>query len=132
MKLTPFLPAPGHDLGAAYNDLRPLEIFQVRDEDFNEEESFKSRWTNVWIGGGGATSHCHFDVYHNFYIQIYGRKRFLLFPPEEHTNLYLYPYLHPASLQSQVDFENPNYKAFPNFKNAKGIQAILNPGVSRI
>ncbi len=27
----------------------------------------------------------------------------------------------------QVDFENPDYERFPNFRNAKGYEAVLGP-----
>ena len=29
----------------------------------------------LWIGEQGATAHTHYDVQHNFYVQLYGRKR---------------------------------------------------------
>lgn len=69
----------------------------------------------------GATTHLHYDISHNFYIQIYGMKRFVVFPPEEYENLYLFPFLHPGAQQSQVDISNPNFTAFPKFKNAKAL-----------
>jgi len=28
---------------------------------------------------------------------------------------------------SQVDFENPDYERFPNFRNAHGYEAVLGP-----
>ena|SRR3990167_6520241 len=35
---------------------------------------------------------------------IYGKKEFLLYPPEDSWDLYLYPYLHPRATKSQVPF----------------------------
>jgi len=100
----------------------------VKNSSFNPDESYKYRWTNVWIGPGGATTHTHYDISQNFYAQIYGVKRFVLFPPEAHEYLYLYPFLHPGAQQSQINFDAPDLKSFPKFKNARAIEAILNPG----
>jgi hypothetical protein len=46
------------------------------------------------------------------------RKRFLLFPPREHTHLYLYPRLHPYFRQSQINFDEPDLSMFPDFAKA--------------
>jgi hypothetical protein len=46
----------------------------------------------------------HADWVHNFYTQVAGRKRFILFPPEDFWSMYLFPAIHPSSRQSQVDF----------------------------
>lgn len=48
---------------------------------------------------------CHYDYFQNFYHQIHGRKRFLIFPPELHVELDLYPALHPAHRSAQVTLE---------------------------
>eukprot|EP01114_Cavostelium_apophysatum_P021938 TRINITY_DN7793_c0_g1_i1.p1 TRINITY_DN7793_c0_g1~~TRINITY_DN7793_c0_g1_i1.p1 ORF type:complete len:469 (+),score=79.24 TRINITY_DN7793_c0_g1_i1:50-1456(+) len=109
-------------------DVDPIEPLMVKDDYFSYENSHQHRWSNVWFGAAGSTTQAHFDVYHNFYAQIYGRKRFILFAPSEHENLYIYPFLHPAALQSQVNFDAPDYDVFPNFKRAKGFQAVLGPG----
>jgi hypothetical protein len=76
----------------------------------------------VWIGAAGSTTHTHYDISENFYAQIYGVKRFVLFPPEETENLYLYPFLHPGAQQSQVSFDSPDYELFPRFKQATAVE----------
>ncbi len=62
-------------------------------------------------------------------MQLEGRKRFLLIPPSlRHLycmfsryylnfvlTLVVYPFLHPGGQQSQIDFEAPNFRDFPNF-----------------
>jgi hypothetical protein len=70
-------------------------------------------------GAKDATAHCHVDAYHNFYYQIYGHKRFLLFSPKEHANLYLYPENHSFARRSQVNFSAPDLNLFPRFQNAE-------------
>ena len=38
---------------------------------------------NVWVGGGnGGTASCHYDHSHNLFLQLHGRKRFLLLAPD--------------------------------------------------
>jgi hypothetical protein len=58
---------------------------------------------NLWMGGPGVTSPLHYDGVHNSFVQIHGYKRFVLFPPENFNELYLFPRLHPSSRQSQLD-----------------------------
>ncbi len=36
---------------------------------------------NLWIGTTGVSTPAHFDMAHNFYAQIIGNKRFILWPP---------------------------------------------------
>ena len=52
--------------------------------------------TSVWMGYNGSVAHTHYDIFHNFNVQLYGRKRFELFPPAEWTKLYHYPRHHPS------------------------------------
>jgi hypoxia-inducible factor 1-alpha inhibitor (HIF hydroxylase) len=115
-------------LGDVMHDLYPVEPLMLKGPDFNPEESYKHRWTHVWIGPSGATSHLHYDIFHNFYSQIYGYKRFVLMAPEEMENVYLYPFLHPGGQSSQVDVENPDFEKYPKFKNVQAFEAILGPG----
>jgi len=56
---------------------------------------------NVWVSQKGVTAHLHVDSYENFFVQIRGRKRMLLFPPESSVNAPLYPFLHPSFGQAQ-------------------------------
>lgn len=50
---------------------------------------------NLWVGRAGIVTHTHYDCTYNFFVQLQGRKRFTLFPPDH--NLYLFPCLHPVS-----------------------------------
>jgi len=123
-----YFAATADSLGDAYHDLYPIEPLMVKNSSWKADESYLHRWTNAWLGPAGATTHTHYDITHNFYAQIVGVKRFVLFPPEDFVNLYLFPFLHPGAQQSQVDFENPDLKEFPSFKYARAIEAILQPG----
>jgi hypothetical protein len=68
---------------------------------------------HVWMGSAGVTSAAHYDAVHNFYVQIYGHKRFVLLPPASDRVLYTYPRLHPSARQSQIAFHRPDTAQFP-------------------
>ncbi|XP_034040551.1 hypoxia-inducible factor 1-alpha inhibitor [Thalassophryne amazonica] len=80
------------------------------------------------IGMEGNVTPAHYDEQQNFFAQIKGHKRCILFPPDQFKCLYPYPVHHPCDRQSQVDFDNPDYERFPNFKNVFGYEAVVGPG----
>jgi hypothetical protein len=71
----------------------------------------------------------HNDRDHNLACVIAGRRRFLLFPPDEVANLYIGPPDNPPPL-SLVDPEAPDYERFPRFRGAMAAArvAMLEPG----
>jgi hypothetical protein len=82
----------------------------------------------LFIAMEGNTTPCHYDEQENFFAQVVGYKRCILFPPSQFECLYPYPVYHPHDRQSMVDFERPDYNRFPKLKNAKGCEAIIGPG----
>ena len=56
---------------------------------------------NLWIGQPGVTTPCHYDGYHNLYVQLHGTKRFLLLPPALDRAMNTFPFLHPSYGQCQ-------------------------------
>ena len=54
---------------------------------------------NLWLSMEGGVTPCHFDGFHNMYVQIAGVKRFLLLPPDSHASREFYPFLHPSYAQ---------------------------------
>ncbi|HEX9472544.1 MAG TPA: cupin-like domain-containing protein, partial [Steroidobacteraceae bacterium] len=85
----------------------------------------------IWIGNA-ITVAAHFDCKDNIACVAAGRRRFVLFPPEQLANLYVGP-LHstpqgvPISL---VDIANPDLQRFPRFEQAYAAAqtAELEPG----
>jgi ribosomal protein L16 Arg81 hydroxylase len=95
-------------------------------------DRWKPAMVNTWMGSAGSIAPLHHDPFDNFFIQVYGRKRFLLFPPADHRNLYVYPKTHARNRQSQVDLraeipDLPN-NPFAHALNATGLEILLNPG----
>lgn len=56
---------------------------------------------SYWFTKGNVTP-AHYDEQQNFFAQIKGHKRCILFPPDQFEYLYPYPVHHPCDRQSQV------------------------------
>ncbi|KAF7658089.1 hypothetical protein LDENG_00017700 [Lucifuga dentata] len=88
------------------------------------------RESTLWIGTEGANTPCHLDSYGcNLVLQVQGRKRWHLFPPED--TAYLYPTRIPyeeSSVFSQVDVLQPDLRSFPDFQAARAHSVTLQPG----
>eukprot|EP01114_Cavostelium_apophysatum_P022718 TRINITY_DN8317_c0_g1_i1.p1 TRINITY_DN8317_c0_g1~~TRINITY_DN8317_c0_g1_i1.p1 ORF type:complete len:534 (+),score=71.58 TRINITY_DN8317_c0_g1_i1:112-1713(+) len=84
---------------------------------------------NLWMGVPTVTTPAHYDLVHNFYTQVVGHKRFILFPPEDAEYLHTFNSLHPSARQSQIDFNDPkSWENFPDMKNLHPQEVILKPG----
>ncbi|XP_067843184.1 HSPB1-associated protein 1 homolog [Heptranchias perlo] len=88
------------------------------------------RDSTLWIGSEAANTPCHLDSYGcNLVLQVQGRKRWHLFPPED-TSL-LYPTRIPyeeSSIFSSVNVVNPDLEHFPRFRGARPHVVTLRPG----
>lgn len=82
----------------------------------------------LWIGGPVRTQ-THNDRDHNLGCVIAGRRRFVLFPPEQVSNLYVGPLDNPPPL-SLVDPEAPDLERFPRYADAIASAQVawLEPG----
>ena len=85
----------------------------------------------IWIGNHVITP-AHFDESSNVACVVAGRRRFTLFPPRAIGDLYIGPigYAPTGTPISLVDFERPDEKRFPRFRDALAIaeSAELEPG----
>ena len=85
----------------------------------------------VWIGNG-VTVAPHFDVADNLACVMSGRRRFILFPPEQTANLYPGPMdATPANVPiSMVSLDEPELDLFPRYREAldAALVAELEPG----
>lgn len=78
-------------------------------------------WKAVLLSPRGAVYNLHHDEWavHACVLQFEGRKKFVLYPPDQGRSLYF----------GQVDPDAPDLAKFPDFARAEGrIEAIVGPG----
>ena len=82
---------------------------------------------SLWAGGANVTTQAHYDLHANLFVQVAGRKRVALWPPEAASSLYLYGALHPRFRKSRLpiaddlsELPNATLAAFPR---AAGVMA---------
>merc|ERR1712196_223515 len=56
---------------------------------------------HFWLTGTNITASAHYDRDHNFFAQVIGKKRFVLFQPNRWNQLHVHPFYHPRDRQSQ-------------------------------
>jgi [protein]-arginine 3-hydroxylase / protease len=83
-----------------------------------------------WMGPAHSVSHFHFDRAHNFFVQIFGKKRWLLVPPEDSDEMYFPCAEFTSGLMhfSPVKADAPDLKRFPRFARARVTELIVEPG----
>lgn len=121
-------------LEAGPTDLRIFlwNIFRVAPdlrEDFRIPtimDGFVNELPFMFFGGEGSKVALHYDIdmSHVFLNQIHGRKRVILFAPDQSRMLYQ----HPFTVASYVDINRPDFKRFPALAFAKGYEVMLEPG----
>ena len=85
--------------------------------------------TNLWFGGTGCKTPLHYDQADNFLVQVFGRKRVLLFAPEHSEQLYPALGARCGNI-SQMDIFRPDLLRFPQFALAEAAlcEVSLEPG----
>jgi hypothetical protein len=68
--------------------------------------------------------HQDIDMSNVFLTQFHGRKRVVLFAPDQSELLYRLPF----NVHSTVDVDNPDYNEYPGLNYAKGFSAIISHG----
>lgn len=92
-----------------WDEVAPAANLQVGDVPLVPEEtagegshSVNQTATRLWLTSGRVLARTHYDKSHNLLAVVRGRKRIVLWPPEEIPSLQLYPAIHAAYRQSQV------------------------------
>jgi histone arginine demethylase JMJD6 len=83
-------------------------------------EFMRMPYPRIFIGPKGAITPLHLDVWrtHAWLSQLVGRKRWLLFPPDQAGYLYNY----------KVRCEAPDYQAHPLYRQAAPLETVIGPG----
>lgn len=74
--------------------------------------------------GSRVTLHYDVDMSHVFLNQIHGRKRVILFSPEQSRHLYHLPF----TVASHVNILKPDYEKYPALQHVRGQEVMLYPG----
>ncbi|PKL75654.1 MAG: hypothetical protein CVV27_14240 [Candidatus Melainabacteria bacterium HGW-Melainabacteria-1] len=125
-------------------DIRPLEKysrFNTLLHDHPElEQDFDKAWLKrhrnllcsgqtfqTFIGGKGSKTHLHAASEHNLFVEVYGRKHWVIYPPAYDCVLRppvnRTPYFH-----SPFDPDAPNYDIFPAMQHLDSFVGELMPG----
>lgn len=103
------------------NDLKPLPYWSEL------LRRLKGGKPAFWMGPAGCASPLHFDRANNFVVQVYGRKKWVIFPRTEQHLLYV-----PSNLRlshfSPIDLKAPDLAKYPAFAKASPIEFVLNAG----
>uniref|UniRef100_A0A1A8H0P4 tRNA wybutosine-synthesizing protein 5 n=1 Tax=Nothobranchius korthausae TaxID=1143690 RepID=A0A1A8H0P4_9TELE len=87
---------------------------------FEPEQFFSSVFR---ISSCGLQLWTHYDVMDNLLAQVTGRKRVVLYSPQDALHLYL------SGDKSEVlDIDGPDLKRFPEFVKARRYECVLEPG----
>ncbi|MHA7878860.1 MAG: cupin-like domain-containing protein [Saccharospirillum sp.] len=84
----------------------------------------------IWLGSvpvNVPASSLHHDPLDGFLYQIMGRKKVMLYAPDQASYLYpmkAYNHYQPCWVKP----ESPDYERFPGFVNARGVEVVLRPG----
>ncbi|MFD0360904.1 cupin-like domain-containing protein [Nocardia sp. GCM10030253] len=84
------------------------------------------RTITLWCGVFGTSCGLHCDLSPNCNVQVIGRKRFILFAPDQS------PLLYPISGRTHCRFDPnlPDFDSFPSARRAIGWECTLEPGES--
>ena len=82
----------------------------------------------AWIGPAGTFSSLHYDRLNGLLAQIRGRKRIVLYEPEQWAYMYESRKFDWGTVISEVDPRHPRYDRWPLFRNARGTEVLLEPG----
>ena len=110
-----------------YNDITPapnfgLDLVSALSPTLREvfEWTSKKDYWAVFLSPAGSLSQLHQDYWnvHTYLTQIQGRKRAILFSPEDSDFLY----------DARVDPEQPDFGRFPLFDRATAYECVIEPG----
>ncbi len=123
--------------GGLYLDQFPLARLPELHRDFSIPAycpSDRRILAHLWLGPATTVLGFHKDNHDpltqvdNIFVQICGRKRILLASPENDAFMYPRPREQGAYWHSQVDPDASDFGRFPLFRNARLLEAIVEPG----
>jgi len=83
---------------------------------------------NCRFGARGIIAETHYDGGRNFVAMLRGSKRYVLSPPKDCPNLYLWPKGHPEGRHSKADWSQLDLEKYPLMGDAVGTQVVVRAG----
>jgi len=126
-------PESGATLPPIYSGSTPVAQLLPGFEVENQLDLANGRRTEarIWIGNASRVAP-HFDETENIACVVQGRRRFVLFPPDQVANLYVGPldFTMAGQPASMVDLTAPDFDRYPRFRTAlkHALVADLGPG----
>lgn len=115
-----YLSALGID--QTFPELKP----EVQFDTLLPQERLALQW--LWYGPGGNTTGMHYDTSDNFFMQLYGQKRWVMSKPNSIFNLHPRSALSKRPAISDFNPQKPDFVKFPRAKKAKFYDLTMNPG----
>ena len=100
----------------------------------NYQSIFKRELCSSWISSEGCITPLHYDLCHGFLSQIIGKKKVILFSPDDWRNLYPRSITSSCRNSSKISLDlwmngdENQISRFPNVGNAKILEVILDEG----
>jgi len=117
------------DRGSSEYLFDELSFFQPRnDNDLYMVNPKKQKGIHCRFGMKGVIAENHFDGSRNMIALMGGERRYILAHPEQCENLSLFPRGHPSARHSAVDWSDPDWDQFPQFRDAEVNEVILQAG----
>lgn len=107
----------------------PLAIWAETPAPFFEWDDLTS--PQIWMGRKTGDRPCttlHRDCNHNMLAQLFGRKKLILFSPDQSAFLYPIPAFNTFQPCSVGDVLHPDLEKFPAFSQARSLEVTLEPG----
>jgi len=106
-----------------YRDLDYEQLGQWSGGDIKPQASDNE----FYMGGANTRTHLHTELSDIFHVCIRGRKRWVLYPPEEWPLLYPIP-ARTSFVASEVNVLDPDFGPHPLARYARGWEAVIEPG----
>lgn len=94
-------------LSHSYKDIKSWPEIVRKSINFNKLGFDNTEDILFWLGSKGANTPCHYDTYgFNIVVQVFGKKSWLLFPPDAPLNATRVPY-EESSVYCKQNFYSP-------------------------
>ncbi|MBC7882581.1 MAG: cupin-like domain-containing protein [Anaerolineae bacterium] len=95
-------------------------------ESFREKRSVMSLF-QLFVGAGGTNTALHNAPASNLFVQVYGQKHWLIYPPE-YNSVFHPPLRRAPYFFSHLNPEHPDQQNYPGCEHLDGYEVLLNPG----